>query len=33
MVLDMQQVGQVYTEEETALITQGLALFGTFAMR
>ena len=32
MVLDMQQVGQVYTEEETALITQGLALFGTFAM-
>ncbi len=26
MVLDMQQVAQVYTEEETALITQGLAL-------
>jgi hypothetical protein len=32
MVLDMQQVGQVYTAEETALITQGLVLFGTFAM-
>ncbi len=33
MVLKMQQGGQVYSEEETALIAKGLALLDSFAAR